>query len=244
VDFLLGNLRGEDGALVHFFTSDPDAVAAAGRVPAGLLADAADVAAACLDLYEAGQGAFYLDQAEEIAGWVRGHLEDPRGGGLFDAVVRPDAMGNMKLGTKDLSDNMQMADALLRLFLATGEEEHARLAQRILQAFIPASPQLGFFGAGFALAAERAVLPPVLVHLIAPLREEGTQDLLRAAHRPYRFERFVQPLDPSDAADAEHIENLEYPAATEPVAYVCVGTTCLPAISDPDTLTETIVTAR
>ena len=243
MDYVLANLLAPDGALTHYQPAPGAETALDGRVATGLLADAADTVAACLDLYEAGAGSSYLDRAEEIAVWVRGHLEDPRGGGLFDAVVRPDAVGNLKVGTKDVPDNMQMADALLRLFLATGEEEHAHLAQRILQAFIPALEQIGFLGAGFALAADRALLPPILVHVVGAAGNDKTNALLLAAHKPFRFERLVQPLDPSNPDDAEHLENLGYPTTTDPVAYVCVATTCLPPVSDPATLSETVRTA-
>ena len=243
LDFVLANLLQPDGALTHFLSSSDEDAAAAGRTPTGLLADAADVTAACLDLYEAGKGADYLDRAETIAVWVRGHLEDPRGGGLFDAVVRPDAVGNLKVGTKDVPDNMQMADALVRLYLATGEEEHAHLAQRILQAFIPILPQIGFLGAGFALAAERSLLLPVLVHVIGPAASPETLALIAAAHKPYRFERVVQPLDPANPDDAEHLESLGYPTATTPTAYVCVGPVCQPAITDPAAVTAAVASA-
>lgn len=243
MDFLITHLLQPDGALNHFLPASEEDVRAVGRMPTGLLADAADVTAACLDLYEAGQGTEYLDRAEEVGEWVRGHLEDPRAGGLFESVVRPDAVGNLKVGTKDVPDNMQMADALLRLYLATGEEEHARLAQRILQSFLPALPQLGFFGAGYALAAERALLPPILVHLIGPASDPKTALLLAAAHKPYRFERFVQPLDPSNEDDAEHIENLGYPKPDGPIAYVCVGTRCLDPVTDPTELSELVAAA-
>ncbi len=241
IDFLLANHGKPDGALDHFLPEDAEE---ARRVPTGLLADAADVTAACLDLYEAGQGASYLDHAEQIAVWVRGHLEDPRGGGLFDSVTRPDAIGNMKFNTKDLPDNMQMADALLRLFLATGEDEHLRLAQRILQAFLPALPQLGLFAASYALAAERALLPPILVHVLGSTDDPRTKALIEAAHRPYRFERFVQPLDPANAEDAEHIENLEYSAPSKPIAYVSVAITRQEPTSDPSALSEQVRTAK
>ena len=72
MDFLLTNLSKADGAFDHFISEDAEVLQAAGRVPAGLLGDAADVTAACLDLYEAGQGASYLDSAEATANWVRG----------------------------------------------------------------------------------------------------------------------------------------------------------------------------
>lgn len=246
LDLLLAKLVKPDGAVDHFLPMGDEAEEAmqyVGRTPSGLLSDSADVIAACLDLYEAGQGVDYLDRAEEVANWVRGHLEDPRAGGLFDAVVRPDSIGNLKFGTKDVPDNMQMADALLRLFLATGEEEHARLAQRILQSFLPALPQLGFFGAGFALAAERALLPPILVHILGASSDPKTQALISAAHAPYRFERLVQPLDPSNEDDAEHIENLGYSKSEVPVAYVCVATRCLDPVTDPDALAELVASA-
>jgi len=242
MDFLLANLLKGDGALDHFLPEDDSVVEKSGTLPTGLLGDSADMVAALLDLYEAGQGAQYLESAEEIAGWVKGHLEDPRSSGLFDSVTRPDAVGTMKVGTKDINDNMQMVDALLRLFLATGEEEHAHLAQRVMQAFIPAGPQLGFFGAGFALAAERALLPPVLVHVLGPTGDKGTAALIAAAHQSYRFERLVQPLDPNDEADAEHIENLEYAKPTVPMAYVSVGTRRLDPVTDPKTLAELVAT--
>ena len=243
MDFVLKNLLQADGALDHFVPQN-DEMEMAGRMPTGLLSDAARVCSACLDLYEAGAGAYYLDNADEIASWVRGHLEDPRAGGLFDAVVRPDAVGNLKVGTKDVPDNMMMTDALLRLFLATGDEDHARLAQRNLQAFLPAAPQLGFFGAGYALAAERALLAPILVHVVGPSGDEKTQELLKAAHAAYRFERVVQPLDPENEDDREHIESLGYPLDAAPQAYVCVATNCLPPVSEPAELTELVKTAQ
>lgn len=240
MDFVLEHLV--DGGVVSHYLPAPDAEDA-GRIPTGLLSDAADVVAACLDLYEAGQGVAYLDRGEEIGNWVRGHLEDPQGGALYDHPLRPDSVGNLKVGSKDVNDNMQMADALLRTFLATGETEHAQLAQRILQALQPATPQLGFLGATVALAVERAVLPPVLVHVLGAADDPRTRALIAAAHRPYRFERFVQPLDPSDDADREHIENLEYAVPDEPIAHVMVGETPLAPTVDPETLTETIRTA-
>ena len=242
-DFLAENLLKPDGALDRFLPEADTDLTTVGRIPSGLLGDSADYIAAALDLYEAGQGVAYLDSADLVATWIRGHLEDPRGSALFDSVTRPDSVGNLKVGTKDVPDNMQAADALLRLYLLTGDEEHAHLAQRILQAFIPASPQLGFFGSGFALAAQRAILPPILVHVLGTEGAPETQALIAAANKPYRYERAVQPLDPANADDAEHIESLGYTPASLPVAYVCVATRCLEPTSDPAALSELVKTA-
>lgn len=240
MDYLLANLVDADGCPTHFQPAEGEEV---GEIPTGMLADAADLVAAGLDLYEAGQGVVYLDRAEEIANWCRGHLESPETGGLFDAPVRPNALGNLKVGTRDVADNMLLADSLLRLFLATGETEHAQLAQRILQSFQPAAPNMGFFGASMALAIERAVLPPVLVHVLGAANDPRTQALLLAAHKPYRYEKFIQPLDPSNEDDAAHIENLGYPTPEQPTAHIMVATDSLAPTVDAEVLTETILTA-
>ncbi len=242
IDYLLANILQADGAIDHCLPTE-DSEDWQGRSPVGLLSDAADVCGACLDLYEAGRGAKYLDTAAEIADWAKSHLEDPRSGGMFDAVVRPDAVGNLRIATKDARDNFEMADALLRLYLATGDDEYAKAAQRILQAFIPLLPQLGFFGASFALAAERALMPPIIIHLIGSLNDTRTQALLTAANKPYRFDKFIQPLDPSHEDDAEHIENLGYAKPTEPIAYVSVGPTVQEPTTDPVKLTNLILTS-
>lgn len=240
MDFLLANLVTAEGAPIHFQPAEGEEEQ---TVPEGLLADAAELVSACLDLYEVGQGVTYLDRGEEIATWSRINLEDTNSGGLFDAPVLADALGNLKVGTRDVAENMLMADALLRLFLATGETEHAQLAQRILQAFQPAAPNMGFFGASMALAIERAVLPPVLVHVLGSTSNPQTQALLRAAHTPYRFERFIQPLDPANEDDAAHIENLGYPIPEQPTAHIMVAATSLAPTVDPETLIETIKSA-
>lgn len=243
LDFVTTNLLGEDGALVHFHTADAALAEGAGRMPTGLLSDSARVVAACLDLYEASQGVEYLDAAESVAGWVAGHLEDTKSGGFYDGVTRPDAVGTLKYGSKDLNDNMMMADALLRLFLATGEDEHAKLAQRVLQGFLPALGNLGYHAAGFALATERAILPPVLVHVLGAASDPATQALIQAAHQPYRYERLVQPLDPANEDDAEHIENLGYAKPTAPIAYISIANKSLDPVSDPKELAELVASA-
>jgi hypothetical protein len=42
--------------------------------------------------------------------------------------------------------------------------------------------------------------------------------------------------------DAEQIADLKYPKPDGPIAYVCVGNTCLDPTSDPSKLTELVQT--
>lgn len=241
-DFLWDNLRTEDGAVKRFLTTDLDET-----VPTGLLSDTARLAAANLDLYEAGQGVAYLDRAESLVSWAKANLEDPIGSGLYDFPVSPSNLGNLKVGAKEVSDNMLVADTLSRLFLLTGDDTYVQLAERLLKAFVPAVPQMGFFASTVALAIERMANPPLLVHVVGPPSAPETQALLSAAHKAYRFERLVQILDPTDSDDADLIEQLGYPASETPTGYgmfvAPTGETRLAPTVDPETLTETIRTA-
>ena len=94
-----------------------------------------------------------------------------------------------------------------------------------------------------ALAIERAVLPPVLVHVLGAAGDPRTQVLLQAAHKPYRYEKFIQPLDPSNEDDAAHIENLGYPTPEQPTAHIMVATDALAPTVDAEILIETIQNA-
>ncbi len=216
--------------------------------PVGLLSDTARLAAACLDLYEAGQGIAYLDRAESLVKWAGERLADGVGGGLWDAPVYPDALGNLKVGAKDAADNMLVADTLSRLFLLTGDEAHVQSAEKLIKAFQPQVPNMGFFASPIALAIERMASLPLLVHVVGTPSDAATQALIAAAHRPYRFERIVQPLDPSDEDDAALIDQLGYAKDGEPTAYGMFvspqGESRLAPTQDPDTLAETLRNAR
>jgi uncharacterized protein len=235
VDYLWDNHREVGGALKRHDGADS---------PVGLLTDTARLAAACLDLYEAGQGTAYLDRAESLVKWAGERLSDSIGGGLWDAPVYPDALGNLKVGAKDVGDNMLIADTLSRLFLTTGDEAHVQSAEKLLKAFQPAVPNLGFFASPVALAIERMANLPLLVHVVGDPANAATQALVGAAHRPYRFERIVQPLDPADEDDAALIEQLGYNTEGGPTAYGMFvspqGEACLAPTQDPDTLAETL----
>jgi uncharacterized protein len=236
MDSLRSNVLSKEGVLIHFFPNKGDS-------PKGILSDINEMTAANVDLYEAGQGTPYLDAAQSLADYALANLEDGIGGGLFDHLVLPGAVGNLQVGSKDVGDNVLMADTLLRLFLLTGEEKYAQCAQRVLQAFQPAIQNLGFFAAALALATERALLPPVVVHVLGNPSDPAFKALLHAAQKPYRHDRIVLPLNPDDEEDASYIEELGYAKPTVAIAYPHLSTTPLPPTSDPETLSETIAQA-
>ena len=227
----VANLVAEDGCPRH---SEADGSSE------GLLVDAARVLAASVDLYEAGVGDKWLMLAELVAVWMQNRLVDRAGGAFHDHPVREDALGHLKFGTKDLPDNMIAADAFLRLFLATGEDEYRTTGTQNITALQVAAPQMGFLAAGLALASIRALAMPVIVHIVGSPDDKRTKDLVAAAHRPARLERFVQVLDPTNEADREHIDNLEYEVTDIPTAYPRIGENPLAPTIDAETLRETV----
>lgn len=206
----------------------------------GLLADAARIMSAAIDLYEGGLGDTYLMLAENIAVWMQNRLVDRAGGALHDHPIREDALGNLKFGTKDVPDNMVAAEAFLRLFMATGEEEYRTTGTQIITALQAVAPQMGFLAASVALASIRALAQPLIVRIVGPLDDKRTKELVSSAHRMARLERFVQVLDPGNEADREHIETLEYEVTDVPTAYPYLGENPLAPTVDPETLRETI----
>jgi hypothetical protein len=99
---------------------------------------------------------------------------------------------------------------------------------------------MGFLAAGLALASIRALAMPVIVHIVGSPDDKRTKELVAAAHRPARLERFVQVLDPTNEADREHIDNLEYEVTDIPTAYPRIGENPLAPTIDAETLRETV----
>jgi uncharacterized protein YyaL (SSP411 family) len=57
-------------------------------------------------------------------------------------------------------------------------------------------------------------------------------ELLSAAHRLKALWKVVLPLDSNQ--DMERLKALGYPPSDKPLAYLCMGKTCLPPVSRPE----------
>jgi uncharacterized protein YyaL (SSP411 family) len=126
----------------------------------GLLADQMAMAAASLDAYDASGNIVYEMMAEELAHYAIRVLWDDRDGGFFDRAAEPPGaepdIGLMRRPLKPFALNCDASRTLRRLALASGDQEFAHVADRILAAMAPLAGAQGPLAAHYVLAVRAA----------------------------------------------------------------------------------------
>jgi uncharacterized protein YyaL (SSP411 family) len=211
------------------------------RLP-GLLEDTACMLGACLDAYESGAGEVWLDRALKTAQWLLKNLEDEKTGGFFDCLAPPGEDGLSGQRSLPLAENSVAAAALIRLAQNSGQPRFGEAAGRALRYFSGAYKASGLFAADYAMAVERLLEPPVRVTITGPPEDAATVAMIRAAHRARIPFRSVEVLDP--VVHNEELEATGYGYAGRPIAYICVGASCQPPVTDPDELPGRLETGR
>ncbi len=247
LDRLLSEAWSNDGGLKHVIAySDSNAQH---REIGGLLDDYAFTVIACLDAYEATSDMSYYRFAEQIAARMIDDVYDNTGAGFFDT---PHQSAQGKLGAlaarrKPLQDsptpagNPAAAIALLRLHGYSGEQRHRDVAEGTLEAFAEVAGHFGIFAATYGLAANLYARPHT--NVVVTGRDEGAEDLLRAAVAQYSVNKSVLRLDADHAVAAnlppvlaETIPNLPAIQTKKSVAVLCSGFTCQPPVDDSEQL--------
>jgi uncharacterized protein len=211
--------------MCHFYDGQP-------QMP-GLLSDQVHMGVALLDAYQATGDPVYLDHAEELATFCAQSLA-AAGGGFYDRVEDPDALGNLRTPLVPLPANAVAARFLLRLFWLTGKQDYGDMAQRTLLRFAPTYARMGYFAAPYALAVDEALRPPVKVVIVGAVGDERLRALHTTARSLAEPWKIIQILDPQ--RDAEAFGRSGFPVPAEPLAYPCLGTTCLAPLNDPAAL--------
>lgn len=197
----------------------------------GLLIDAARILPACLDAYESGAGEMWLDRAIQTADWMLTNLQEPNLGGFFDCLRSPGSEGLPGERSRPPVENSIAAAALVRLAQNTGQTRYDESARKTLMYFAGTFQEYGMFAAEYALAVARRLDPPVRVTVTGPPAEDATVQMIRAAHRARIPFRSIEVIDPE--AYGEELEASGYGYAGEPVAYICIGASCQPRVTDP-----------
>jgi hypothetical protein len=212
--------------MIHYHDAHP-VPNAARQTP--LLSDQVHMAMALLDAGAATGDPRYLARAIELAEVSLTSMADADGG-FRDAVARPDALGNLKLPLTPLPANAVAARLLVRLYWLTDREQYRVAAQRTLARFAKSYERLGYFGAPYALAVDEMLLPPVKVVIVGDGSDARLVALRAAALRLAEPWKIVQTIDPQRDAEAFAHSGFSLPSA--PVAYPCLGATCLAPVSD------------
>ena len=203
----------------------------------GYLEDAAWLAAALLDAFEATSHRWYLDQARAVTDSLLSNFwDDAEGACFFTSHDHERLLQRMKTGTDSSvpSGNAVAASVLLRLFSFTGEERYYDRAERILRVFQTVMAQNPYSAAALLCALDWWLEGPKEIVIVGPRAHNLTEAMLTTVQQRYLPNRIVLTVDGAGSGDAN-----ELPLAREkmrvggrPTAYVCHRQTCSPPVMD------------
>ena len=234
-DFVLENLRTEDGKLARSWREGRAGVAAFAE-------DVALLADALLTLWETTFELRFFTAARELADELLARFQDRERGGFFSSAEDP----ALVLRPKDLFDNAvpsgnsAAAEVLLRLSALTGDAgyEDAALAALRLVANGAREAPIGF---GRALSAiDRAVTTSKEVAVVGPLEAPETRALAGEVWRRPGANTVLAVAAPDDTQAASTVELLRDRTLQEgrAVAYVCERFVCKLPVTEPTALAE------
>ena len=225
-----------------------------GPLVAGLLDDQIFAVLALLDAYEATLDERYFTVAERAMQLAIEKYGDTERGGFFDRASDAPSMGGLDVRRKAFQDsptpstNSAAAIVLARLYGFTSNELYREWAQRTLEAFAALAPQFGLYAATYGLAAVLHSRHTMQVVITGATGDAKAAALESAANSVYCFGKAVLRVTPETiAADAlapalnETIPHLDAGASQ---AFVCVGTSCYPSVSEPAKLIELLTASR
>ena len=196
----------------------------------GYLDDVAFLLAALLELMQAGFRRTDLDFACLLGRTLLERFEDPQEGGFFFTGHDHEPLFHRAKPVEDNATpggNGVAAFALQRLAHLTGDLTYGAAAERTLNLFHAYLRQVPHAVPSLLGALEEHLAPPRFVVLRGPTALLAPWQRALAA----RFDPHLMAF----AIDAE-VDGLplplEHPLTDHVAAYVCTGTTCLPAVSD------------
>ena len=212
----------------------------------GTASDYANMIAAALALLQATGDMAYLDQARGFERTLHSHnWIAVRGGYAFTADDTTDVIVRTETARDDATPNANavMVSNLVRLHGLTADEIYMQRAEATFRAFLPELAEQASSHAGL-LAGALELYAPMQVVIVDPalaaVRSELAASLLKLG-LPAALLQIV--------ADTTHVPPASPLAGKtaldgKPTAYVCVGGTCWPPVTDPDALRQELLRAR
>ncbi len=232
--FILTNVT-EDGRLRHSWC--------AGRPGhAAVLDDYANMGRAALTLFEVTGDGAYLDQAEAWVAVADARYWDGDGGGYF---LTADDTGDVITRTKTVTDNAMppgngvMVEVLARLFYLTGKPGYRDRAEELISVFAGNSPET-LIHMPTLLDGYELLEKAVQIVIVGAPDDSTTRALVRAVFDSDPPNRVLTRLAPGAALPTGHPAHGKGQVHGLPSAYVCVGPTCGPPVTEPDALTRAL----
>jgi len=235
--------------VIAYGLPQPGEAIPAEKVP-GSLDDYAFTVHACVDGWLASGEMKFYRAAVKLADAMIARFYDRTAGAFFDAA--PPSVGATPLGAlgarrKPLQDsptpagNPTAASALLRLEALSGRTEYREIAEDTLGSFAGIVEHFGLYAGSYGLALERLLLDPAQVVVVGSGAEADRLEATAVAG--FAVNETVMRIDPSrlvkgeiPEALAETLLHVPAPAGAEAWALVCRNCSCLPPITDPETL--------
>ena len=226
-EFLLRELRREDGRLLHYWKE--------GKAHFnGYLEDYSYLVEGLLELYQTTFEPRWYQAARELADLMIEHFSAPEGG-FFDTsddhealIIRPKEVQD----TAVPSGNAMAAFVLLQLAGLSGEPGYTKLARRSLE---PMQPLLARYPLGFGqwlIALDYALSHPREIAIVGNPEAADTRALLEVCRSGYRPHQVVALGAPD--ADVPFVPLLQgrHQIEGHATAYVCVDMTCQAPVTD------------
>ena len=135
--------------------------------------------------------------------------------------------------------------ALLRLEALSGRKEYREIAEDTLASFAGIVEHFGLYAGSYGLALERFLLDPVQVVVVGSGPDADRLEELALAQ--FAVNKTVIRIAPERLVEgglpealAETVFQVPKPAAAPAWALVCRGRTCLPPMTDADTLRKVL----
>jgi len=205
----------------------------------GYLDDAAWLAVALLDAFEATSHRWYLDQARAVTETLLTNFwDDEEGACFFTSHDHERLIQRMKTGTDGAvpSGNAIAASVLLRLFSFTGEERYYERAGRIFRVFQAGMMQNPYSSAAMLCSLDWWLAGPKEVVIVGPREHAVTEAMLTAVQQRYIPNRVLLVGEPSGGASELPLMRGKVRLDGRPTAYVCHRQTCSVPVTDPHQL--------
>jgi uncharacterized protein len=245
-----------DGAesLHHVIAYDTSSGAEAPTVGVpGTLDDYAFTVHACIDAWIASGEMKYYNSAIRLANAMIARFHDRTAGAFYDTAIPYGSapLGALSARRKPLQDsptpggNPTATAALLRLESLCGRPEYREVAEDTLDSFAGVVEHLGLYAGSYGLALERLLLDPMQVVVVGTGSEADHLEAIAIAR--FAVNKAVIRIAPErlvpggiPEALAETLLNVPRPESAKAWALVCRGRTCMPPVTDSETLLQTL----
>lgn len=237
-DFLLTQLRRDDGRLLHTWRN--------GRASLGAyLDDYASLAGALVSLYEAGFQESDIEHAVELVDRMLDEFEDSEAGGFFFTAMDHEAL---IVRNKDFQDsstpsgNALAATVLVRLGRLTGRSDYLEAAERTLQLAREMMERHPAAAGQLILALDMHLAPAREIVLIADRDSEETRRILRDLSRRFLPNKVVALRAPDEKSSGGTLDKLfagRETSSGKPTLFVCEGFTCQAPVIDEEAILAT-----